>query len=281
MDSVSGVGVLDKSVAVLEVLAERGPSSLAELVDATAFSRPTTHRLAVALETHGLVSRDERGRFRLGARLAAWGRSAARIDPVIAHAASVVADLRDATGESAQVYVREGGHRVCVAVAERPSGLRDTVPLGARLSLAAGSGAKVLLAWADPGSWPAGTERARVGRGAKAGLGGFGGGARSRRRERERARALGRRSGGGGHRGERAGGPARPPSGASVCGCRGGCGATPLHAPRLSHPFAQVTPGAGWRQQCFTAAKQCRNLSSVPSVRWQSSWFVGPRNPPA
>lgn len=157
MDSVSGVGVLDKSVAVLEVLAVRGPSSLASLVEATGYSRPTTHRLAVALEAHGLASRDERGRFRLGARLAAWGRSASLLEPVIAHAASVVADLRDATGESAQVYVREGEVRVCVAVAERPSGLRDTVPLGARLSLAAGSGAKVLLAWADPVEWPAGS----------------------------------------------------------------------------------------------------------------------------
>ena len=54
----------------------------------------------------------------------------------------------------------KGSERVCVAVAERPSGLRDTVPLGARLSLAAGSGAKVLLAWSDPSSWPAGTSAA-------------------------------------------------------------------------------------------------------------------------
>ena len=160
MDSVSGVGVLDKSVAVLEALAEQGPLALAALVEETGFSRPTTHRLAVALETHGLVSRDERGRFRLGARLAAWGRSAASLAPVIEHATAVVTDLRDVTGESAQVYVREGAERVCVAVAERPSGLRDTVPLGARLSLAAGSGAKVLLAWSDPSSWPAGTSAA-------------------------------------------------------------------------------------------------------------------------
>jgi DNA-binding IclR family transcriptional regulator len=37
---------------------------------------------------------------------------------------------------------------VCVAVHERPSGLRDTVPLGAVLPLTRGSGGKVLLAWA-------------------------------------------------------------------------------------------------------------------------------------
>ncbi|WP_283234742.1 IclR family transcriptional regulator domain-containing protein, partial [Candidatus Protofrankia californiensis] len=59
--------------------------------------------------------------------------------------------LRDATGESTQLYVRRGDVRVCVAAAERASGLRDTVPVGTMLPMAAGSGAQVLLAFgADP-----------------------------------------------------------------------------------------------------------------------------------
>jgi DNA-binding IclR family transcriptional regulator len=74
----------------------------------------------------------------------------------------VLTDLRDETGESAQLYVRDGDHRVCVAAADRPSGLRDTVPVGARLSLAAGSGARVLLAWSDPSTWPDGVDPAIV-----------------------------------------------------------------------------------------------------------------------
>ena len=53
------------------------------------------------------------------------------------------------TGESAQLYVREGDQRVCVATHERPTGLRDTVPLGAVMPLTKGSGGRVLLAWAD------------------------------------------------------------------------------------------------------------------------------------
>src|SRR4051812_36490368 len=159
MDSLSGVGVIDKSAAILEALAELGPASLAELVDATGLPRPTTHRLAVALEAHGLVGRDDQARVRLGVRLAAWGRQAeAAAGGLLEHASEVLADLRDATGESAQLYVREGDGRVCVAVAERPAGLRDTVPVGARLSLVAGSGAKVLLAWADPTDWPSGAD---------------------------------------------------------------------------------------------------------------------------
>jgi DNA-binding IclR family transcriptional regulator len=169
MESVSGVGVLDKSVAILAVLAERGPASLAELVAATTLSRPTVHRLARALEDHGLVGRDERGRFCLGARLAAWGRVAEAGTPLLAPAAPVLAALRDATGESAQLYVREGDHRVCIAVAERPSGLRDTVPVGARLPLTAGSGAKVLLAWSPATGWPEGSDPAELARVRRAG----------------------------------------------------------------------------------------------------------------
>jgi DNA-binding IclR family transcriptional regulator len=74
----------------------------------------------------------------------------------------VLAALRDETGESAQLYVRDGDRRVCIAAAERPAGLRDTVPVGARLPLVAGSGAKVLLAWADPAEWPDGVDGAAL-----------------------------------------------------------------------------------------------------------------------
>jgi DNA-binding IclR family transcriptional regulator len=57
--------------------------------------------------------------------------------------------LRDTTGESAQLYLRRADERICVAAAERASGLRDTVPVGAALPMTAGSGAQVLLAWED------------------------------------------------------------------------------------------------------------------------------------
>jgi DNA-binding IclR family transcriptional regulator len=57
--------------------------------------------------------------------------------------------LRETTGESVQLYRREGTSRVCVAALEPAAGLRDTVPVGARLPMTAGSGAKVLLAHSD------------------------------------------------------------------------------------------------------------------------------------
>ncbi len=143
----SGVGVLDKAVAILSTL-EAGPHSLAELVAATGIARPTAHRLAVALEFHRLVARDLTGRFVLGPRSSELGAAAGE-DHLLAAAAPALSALRDATGESAQLYRRQGDLRICVAVAERLSGLRDSVPVGAALTMQAGSAAQILLAWED------------------------------------------------------------------------------------------------------------------------------------
>src|SRR5918992_3739839 len=108
--SVSGVGVLDKAVGVLSAL-EAGPRSLPELVAATGLARPTAHRLAVALEAHGLVRRDDGGRFALGLRLATLGRAATEGVPLTAAARPALESLRDETGESVQLYVRAGNRR--------------------------------------------------------------------------------------------------------------------------------------------------------------------------
>ncbi|MDN5640168.1 IclR family transcriptional regulator [Rothia kristinae] len=143
----SGVGVLDKATHILDCL-EAGPASLAQLVEATGLARPTAHRLAVALTHHRLVARDVQGRFVLGPRLGELAAASGE-DRLFAAAGPVLNQLRNATGESAQVYRRQGEWRICVASAERPIGLRDTIPVGTQLSMKAGSAAQVLIAWED------------------------------------------------------------------------------------------------------------------------------------
>jgi len=143
VDSLSGVGVLDKAMAVVEAL-EAEPRTLAQLVDATGLSRPTAHRIAVALEAHGLVRRDSDGRFCLGLRFIGLGHEAAEAVPVWAAARPALAWLHEETGESVQLFVRDGEARVCVESIESPRELRTIVPVGARLPLAAGSAGRVL-----------------------------------------------------------------------------------------------------------------------------------------
>jgi DNA-binding IclR family transcriptional regulator len=142
VDTVSGIGVLDKAVSVIDAV-EAGPRTLTGLVEATGLSRATAHRLAVALEVHGLLSRDAAGRFTLGPRLTGLDL------PALARPAMEA--LRDATGESTQLYVRRGDRRLCVAALESPHGLRTIVPVGASLPLDVGSAGRVLRG--DAAGW--------------------------------------------------------------------------------------------------------------------------------
>ena len=136
----SGIGVLDKAVGVLHTIAE-SPCGLAELCDRTGLPRATAHRLAAGLEVHRLLARDGDGRWRLGPAVSELAAQAN--DPLLAASATVLSRLRDISGESVQLYRRDGTWRICIAAVEPPAGLRDTVPVGARLPMTAGSGAKV------------------------------------------------------------------------------------------------------------------------------------------
>lgn len=148
MDNHSGVGVIDKASAILGAL-EHGPATLAELVETTHLARPTVHRIAVALEYHHLVGRDGSGAFILGRRFSQLAATVGE-DRLISAAQPVLTVLRDRTGESSQLYRRHGNVRICMAAADRPVGLRDSIPVGTTMTMQAGSAAQVLVAWAEP-----------------------------------------------------------------------------------------------------------------------------------
>ena len=144
----TGVRVLDRAVAVLDAV-EDGARTFTELVEATGFSRPTTHRIIKALEAHGYLASAVGYGYRLGPRLLRMGAGAMRELPLrdLAHASLV--RLTQITGESAQLYVRAGDRRLCVDAVESESELRTIVDVGADLPLTAGSAGKVFLAWDD------------------------------------------------------------------------------------------------------------------------------------
>lgn len=150
--SVSNVGVIDKSAAILDAV-HAGAESLADLVTATGLSRATAHRLATALAVHGLLRRTDDGGFALGWRLVVLGRAAESGHGLVELAGPVLDALRDETGESAQLYVRDGDQRVCVAVSESPHGLRTIVGVGAALPIDKGSAGHVLLGDVPASGW--------------------------------------------------------------------------------------------------------------------------------
>ena len=140
---VTGVGVLDKAMVVMRAVSD-APCGLAQLQASTGLPRATAHRLASALEAHGLLRRDASGRFELGHGLVALGQLSANRFPLVDVARPVATALRDATGEAVQVFVREGSQRRCVLSLESAHGLRWIVPEGSLLPIEVGSSGRLL-----------------------------------------------------------------------------------------------------------------------------------------
>lgn len=161
MDIVTGVGVLDKAVHVLRAVAER-PLTLNGLQASTGLPRATAHRLAVALEQHGLLRRED-GQFDLGPELASLGRTAGERFPLAGMALPALESLRAETDESVQLFVREGAHRRCVVSLQSPHALRWIVPEGVLFPLDVGSAGRVLSGKSGDTVWIESVEEREAG----------------------------------------------------------------------------------------------------------------------
>lgn len=145
MGQDSGIGVLDKAVTVLRGAVAESPCGLTALCERTAcpapphIGWPPGWRSTDCCPATTPDAGDQ----------AALAELAFAEDPLLIAGTAVLPQLREITGESVQLYRREGLERVCLAALEPAAGLRDTVPVGARLPMTAGSGAKVLLAHCD------------------------------------------------------------------------------------------------------------------------------------
>ncbi|MCS4490718.1 IclR family transcriptional regulator [Corynebacterium sp. ES2794-CONJ1] len=145
--TTSGIKVLDRAVLIMLTVAEH-PCTLHQLCEATGLPRATTHRLATALEVHHLLSRTVDGRWTIGDILSTFGtNNATNLTDI---AAPLMHKLMEKTGESIQLYQLAGASRVCIASEEPHVGLHNSVPVGARLPLNAGSAAKIFLAHSAP-----------------------------------------------------------------------------------------------------------------------------------
>ncbi len=139
-------GALDRAVAVLDAV-ESGARTYTDIVRATGFTRPTTHRILKALEDQGFVAAMGSRGYVLGPRLLRLAATAMRELPLRDLARPALEQLAATTGESAQLYIRSGDARVCIDAVESESELRTIVEIGASLPLTAGSAGKIFLAW--------------------------------------------------------------------------------------------------------------------------------------
>ena len=141
--------VLRKMRQVLDAFTPEAPELTArEVQRRTGLPATTCLRLLSALVDEGFLDR-QGDTYRPGLSLLKWARTAAEGLDLLAVAAPVLAELRDATGESACLFVRHGAHHICLAVEQTPHAVIHILRVGQVLPLHAGSAGRVFLAF-DP-----------------------------------------------------------------------------------------------------------------------------------
>jgi DNA-binding IclR family transcriptional regulator len=144
-----GVRSVHRALDLLERFDDTHPvRTLAELTQASGLPKTTVLRLMNTLEQRGLVVVTGPGRYAIGPGFLRWsGLSSATLE-VPAAVRSAMTALAAETGETANLYIRVGRSRVCLAQTPGTLSVRHTIPVGVALPLWGGAAAVVLLS--DP-----------------------------------------------------------------------------------------------------------------------------------
>lgn len=110
------VSVLDRILAVLDAVEDRGTLSITELATQTGMPKSTVSRIAAELTDQRYLARTDDG-VTLGLRLFELGARATLPRRLLAAAAPVIRNLWDATGERVGLWVNHGSHMVSIAAA--------------------------------------------------------------------------------------------------------------------------------------------------------------------
>lgn len=151
---VAGTAAFSKFMAVLQLVADLDePTSIADLARRSGFPRATVYRIAAALVAEGMLREDARdGRVSLGPRLIQLAsRSWARSDLRLA-ATEALKALRDITGETVHLAVRNGNAMIYIEKLESVSAVRMASRIGTVVSLHSSAVGKAYLSCLGPGA---------------------------------------------------------------------------------------------------------------------------------
>lgn len=141
------IQALDRALGLLELVAERPDLSLQALSQRSGTSPSQVLKILATFEHRGLVRKGSDKTYRLGHGALRLGHQAARLRPVVQLAATTLDALRESTGESIHLVVRDGLDAVIADVRESIRAVRVVSPVGNRTRLNAGSSGKVFLAF--------------------------------------------------------------------------------------------------------------------------------------
>lgn len=154
MGSGGALRLVEKSIEVLDLLAEHGELTIAELANLTEEPRSSLYRLVGSLEQLELVEPGgSRGQIRLGMHLLRLGVAVQASIDIRGRALPVMEALREQTGLTVYLLVRRDRQAVCV---ERLEGRRVAslvLKLGGALPLHTGAAPRALLAFDAEDAW--------------------------------------------------------------------------------------------------------------------------------
>ena len=135
---------------MLAFSADQNTLTARQLADATGIALPTVYRYITLLRETGLLAGDERGRYRLSARLIGLAKAAEAAESIIDVADPVMQDLAEQTGETVILVRLIGRSPVCVHRVQSAQQLRISFEPGQPLPLERGASARLLLASLPP-----------------------------------------------------------------------------------------------------------------------------------
>jgi DNA-binding IclR family transcriptional regulator len=144
--SDSGVRSVARVIDLLEMFDSAHPvRSLKELVDGTSLPKTTVVRLLATMCSRNVLTARPDGTYCLGPTMLRWVRLAGKTWTPPEDVVAVMRELSADTGETVNLYIRQGLSRVVVAQCESTATVRSVIPLGVPYPLWAGAAGKILL----------------------------------------------------------------------------------------------------------------------------------------
>ncbi|HKU11326.1 MAG TPA: IclR family transcriptional regulator [Sinomonas sp.] len=141
--------VLSKVSDILDCFSVEDPEpTLQQIVRSTGLPASTCQRLVQNMVREGFLDRDG-DKYRIGIRLVRWSAPGTIGLDIVRSVRPILHRLRDETGETACLYVRDGIHRTVVAVAETRHVVMRPFHVGQVMPIHAGAPGKIFLAF-DP-----------------------------------------------------------------------------------------------------------------------------------
>ncbi|WP_443381213.1 IclR family transcriptional regulator [Corynebacterium sp. A21] len=118
---------------------------LRELIEASGLPKSTVLRLATDLVNRGMLSLNSKGFYSIGPAFLRWTQLAQDMWHVDEETMEILESLVRDLGETATLYVRQGGSRTAIASVDGTHAIRNVVKLGELLPLTRGASAMALL----------------------------------------------------------------------------------------------------------------------------------------